>query len=132
MFFPNLSQKEVFEQWIDALRRGAYLQGTGTLRLLRDDAPPQYCCIGVLCDLDTNYNQSCWAPQGFTYTDRHGCVAYQDSFLPYELAKWLNISSAHQVELYAMNDSEQASFLDIAKYIETVVMPASLATADMV
>lgn len=132
MFFTTLTQKEVFEKWIAALRSGAYLQGVGALRMLRGDQPPQYCCVGVLCDLSTEDLQTDWSPRGFAYKDQHGSLDFQEAFIPYELAKWLNISAHHQSELYSRNDDRGASFLDIADYIETIVMPKSLATADMV
>lgn len=56
--------KDVIKEWVDALRSGEYEQGTNALKLHQvfDNAKneygewvpldkPQFCCLGVLCDL---------------------------------------------------------------------------------
>lgn len=43
---------EVKEKWLAALRSGEYEQGTSCLySTTRESTNPQYCCLGVLCDL---------------------------------------------------------------------------------
>jgi hypothetical protein len=41
--------KDQCQAWVDALRSGEYLQGTGALR--KDEPIKAYCCIGVLAEL---------------------------------------------------------------------------------
>ncbi|NBQ68164.1 MAG: hypothetical protein EBU46_04735, partial [Nitrosomonadaceae bacterium] len=42
---------EIKQRWLNALRSGKYKQGEGSLRQLDNEGKPQYCCLGVLCDL---------------------------------------------------------------------------------
>jgi hypothetical protein len=43
---------EIAELWAQALESGEYDQGAGQLvRRTSAHTPPQYCCLGVLCDL---------------------------------------------------------------------------------
>lgn len=48
--------REVIQQWVTALESGEYRQTTGTLRNIAEDGTPQYCCLGVLCDLAVKAN----------------------------------------------------------------------------
>jgi hypothetical protein len=50
----NKMRPEVKEKWLNALRSGEYQQGSDALKITSseaDDAPAEYCCLGVLCDL---------------------------------------------------------------------------------
>lgn len=42
---------EIKAQWVAALRSGEYQQGKRYLRRQWNNEEPQYCCLGVLCDL---------------------------------------------------------------------------------
>lgn len=43
--------KEFATRWIAALRSGNYNQCRGRLRLMVDDKPVGYCCLGVACEV---------------------------------------------------------------------------------
>lgn len=42
---------KVKRKWVKALRSGKYKQGTGMLKVTRDNDEPLYCCLGVLCEV---------------------------------------------------------------------------------
>jgi hypothetical protein len=42
--------RDVRDEWVRRLRSGDYVQGTGSLRRVRDDVV-HYCCLGVLCEV---------------------------------------------------------------------------------
>lgn len=67
-------KKDVADKWTDALRSGAYQQGTGQLRKWGLDERCKesvFCCLGVLCDV---------------YAQEHANDT--DSFGAASLAKW--------------------------------------------
>lgn len=43
--------KEVIEQWVDALQNGEYVQTQKVLREVDVRNSESFCCLGVLCDL---------------------------------------------------------------------------------
>lgn len=96
-------------KWIEALRSGKYLQGTGCLR--REET---FCCLGVLCDVVD--------PAGW----QHGAYCYngqiRQASLPPNLKGELGL---HDDDLeiscgrfVIMNDMERRSFDFIADYVE--------------
>lgn len=127
MSFATLTRAQVFEQWIAALRSGAYLQGSGRLRKIRPFRPPLYCCVGVLCDIDTNHSDSSWSGDGFDHIDIHGRRSHAETFIPAEMREWLGLSLDTTETLYTMNDDNHNTFDDIADYLEKVAMPETLA-----
>ena len=51
--------REVKEKWLDALRSGRYVRGTGRLSRWDGDGQTRHCCLGVLADvLGIDYNPS--------------------------------------------------------------------------
>lgn len=99
--------RELKKKWIDALRSGEYPQTTGKLQRTcphiiygRTDAPPGYCCLGVLCkvaDVEFRPDFDHLLPEGFEIS--------------------LNVRRSLINELISMND-EGVPFNKIADYIE--------------
>jgi hypothetical protein len=120
------TRKEAFEIWIKALRSGKYKQGSGALRETHYSKYGKthsyvYCCLGVLCDLakkdggpnwDYNYNDS-------TYMGDTGRLSD-------EMQQFMGISPKVQDKLISLNDDKNASFKEIAMYLEKNVMPKSI------
>ena len=91
-------------KWVKALRSGKYTQGKKKLkRVMGSDIPgfynklakPEFCCLGVACDI------------GIAKPKSDGYYA-QETFMPGDL----------QQTLANMNDSGKWSFKSIAKWIE--------------
>jgi hypothetical protein len=111
---------ELKQKWVEALRSGKYVQGTGVLRTTADE----YCCLGVLCDL---VDRSAWgvAEEILTCVNSEDVprVAYDfhshgDSShysLPFSLE--LSLKLTDTVPLINMNDAGE-SFGAIADWIE--------------
>lgn len=45
--------QKIKQQWVEALRSGKYIQGTGALRRPTNEyiTEESFCCLGVLCDI---------------------------------------------------------------------------------
>ena len=96
---------ELTRKWLDALRSGKYPQSQYALKRLSG-----YCCLGVACDV---YDSTRWemVPQGFKYM---GIVG----FLPAVVAEEFGLSNTLIDTVMTMNDASNASFAEIADYIE--------------
>ena len=103
----------VIEKWIEALRSGKYQQ---TRTVLRESfqREPQYCCLGVLCELYA-------AEKGIEW--RKGTSADSilgaDSRLPEAVKQWAGITQDHQDKLINMNDVTRYSFNQIAGSLQS-------------
>lgn len=101
-------------KWTKALRSGVYQQGVNAL--LNNG---KYCCLGVLCDViepngwlkETNLNQDVM----WKGLDQEEPIA---SSLPLKLLDFVGIPVAAEQALMVMNDDEEKSFEEIAKYID--------------
>ena len=96
--------------WLNALRSGDYTQTTGTLRHKRvnssDHRPTGFCCLGVLVDV--------LGAEWTNVPDEAGDYLYEiEDFWPYDLEE--------SMDLWTMNDTEGASFNEIADWIEANV-----------
>lgn len=99
---------EVKAKWVEALRSGAYRQGGGNLRTKGKAGRPEYCCLGVLCEvLGLNYDPNWYFPFGNSaHEKRYG------------------LTHDTQETLANMNDGcaewtgKEQSFKQIANYIE--------------
>ena len=56
--------KEIKEKWLKALRSGEYTQGQGFLKQMKDNTP-QYCCLGILCDIAAKEGILEWEQEDF-------------------------------------------------------------------
>lgn len=115
--------REIAQQWVNALRSGEYVQGTGRLHYKVDDTD-NFCCLGVLCDLAyKNGKVNKIQKSG-------GVIGYGSQFrmtsLPEEVVNWadLNSQDPHLVTMdglmlsaSALNDGEGWTFDEIADAI---------------
>lgn len=104
-------------KWLEALRSGNYLQGLGSLRVETDDGHSRFCCLGVLCDIVDN---SKWI---LLRSVRNAAVEYQSpmglkiSYPPEDIEEIYKTFIKGE-DLAMMNDSDDASFAEIADVIE--------------
>ena len=114
------SQREMRQRWIDELRDGGRMQGTGVLCEDTEDGR-RYCCLGVLADLILEERGEEWR------AGRHvrdgtlwliwGEEVHQTN-LPGDVASMVGLPSpAKQSVLTAANDSG-STFAEIADMIE--------------
>lgn len=113
--------QEIKARWLTALRSGEYEQGDGQLHYDEvGEEKPQFCCLGVLCDLAyrdgiiTRHQQ----PANFTsrktfyYGEDH-----DDTVLPDAVVVWAGIEFVNPfvdgVELATWNDGSSTMTLDI-------------------
>ena len=103
-------------KWLEALRSGKYRQTNGTLRLTTPGGNHRFCCLGVACNIVSNRR---WKPVGWT-ANTHG-----DMYCGWDDHDSSEINSLPFLEdpdtlqaLVQLNDDCQASFLDIADWIE--------------
>lgn len=105
-------KQDIKQRWVEALRSGNYEQGQGVLRT-EDDT---YCCLGVLCNLVDPEN---WTLRASYYVyGKAGGLRQNVSFLPDEVRVEVGITADEQAELVQMNDTQNAPFEDIARWIE--------------
>jgi hypothetical protein len=108
-----MMNQEIKQRWIEALRSGEYQQGKESLYHCG-----KFCCLGVLTDL---------------YIKEHGLQWNQESVylwnfeteggvLPRSVQKWAGLDVPNPTILHDRatdhNDNYDASFEDIANYIE--------------
>lgn len=108
--------KEIKQQWIDALRSGNYLQGKGCLTQIKDGKEYD-CCLGVLCKVlklereETEMLLPGGYIEGYEYRDINSKREVY-TLLP-SLSKGIPVMT-----LQLLNDREGATFNEIADYIE--------------
>jgi hypothetical protein len=127
--------KEIAVIWVEALRSGNYAQGKFALK--RCTSPPNFCCLGVLCDLyqKQNLNNPLIESQSHICQplDSNSCehvnvVAFNEmcEYLPNEVQNWAGLSSKDGA-LFDVNDTEVTltkkndqgcSFAELANLIE--------------
>lgn len=123
-------REAIYHAWIAALRSGQYKQGR--FRLERDG---RFCCLGVLChvlhqrpELGVEMHRSATPGKGVVYSTQS---AECDARVPFsdetsELGLSVPTPGGRrnvEAELVDLNDARQASFAEIAQFIEDAVMP---------
>lgn len=94
------------QTWVKALRSGEYEQGRGFLC----DASGRMCCLGVAID-------SCVDGE-WTEISTHWMFDDNSGQLSLATARKLGIAQREMNHLIVMNDSQRASFAEIADWIE--------------
>lgn len=101
---------EIKQKWVDALRSGKYEQGSEKLR-----SHQGYCCLGVLCDLYSQEQNTEWDFHG-AYEEENTPMDYwyfdgESEFLPESVREWAGFSVASpQVKVYVTDDDEDDWF----------------------
>ena len=118
--------KQIKQQWIEALRSGKYSQAQEELRV-----GDSFCCLGVLCDI---YSKSKGA-NFWQETERgSGCYyfeslpeQYEYATLPMNVSEWAGLGGSdnpiveygeEKVAISDLNDRERLSFNQIAAIIQ--------------
>ena len=110
----------VMMAFVGALRSGRYKQGKGFLR--QND---YYCTMGVLCDLHAKAFGNQWEESRF------GRFTYlgHEVYIPIPVKRWIGIDNSELLldnnhSVVAMNDSDDATFDEIADAIEETYLAA--------
>ena len=100
---------ELKAKWIAALRSGKYRQAKSSLRRRISKSVVGYCCLGVACNIVSNrkWHRSDESVEMFDWGD----VRYYTDHLDFLDGKAIET-------LITMNDGEDASFDDIADWVE--------------
>ena len=100
---------ELKVKWLEALRSGKYRQAQSGLRLRISSSVVGYCCLGVACNVISNrrWHRSDEEASMFDWGD----VVYHTNHLDFLDEKAVE-------RLITMNDDEEASFEDIADWVE--------------
>lgn len=86
--------KKNMRLWVAALRSGEFTQGRGSLKQATKGAPPQYCCLGVACEvalrngvelLETHHTTP---DEGWTVWSFDNANTY----LPRSVSEWLAVT----------------------------------------
>ena len=99
------------KRWVKALRSGEYEQGRGQLRTWDG----RFCCLGVLCNLIDN---TAWDPISHKWKDRELSLTDTGKAPLYDMLDELDMSREAHEYLINMNDDQEASFKEIADWIE--------------
>lgn len=128
--------RRIRDLWTAALRSGRYRQGHGKLTRVRTvDDVPEYCCLGVLCELAAQEGVV-EAREGVSFSDStHVVYGDETNYLPIAVQRWAelpshnppvdlsvdlgNVTLGDQDTLAGMNDDGR-TFAEIADVIERV------------
>ena len=88
-------KRKIMEKWVAALESGEYLKGTSRLKTIRKRKAPQYCCLGVLCDVYIKeHPKATWRDEDIVGTFLHKKTEEQETaFLPHSVRVWSGIST---------------------------------------
>ena len=105
---------QVKEKWIDALRSGKYEQGSEKLRGVNG-----YCCLGVLCDLYSQEQNTEWQFRGYdentNQTTDYWYFEEQSEFLPESVKEWAGLPACNpnvKVDVTGDDDEEDWFYFD--------------------
>ena len=99
------------EKWIAALRSGDYEQGANYLKRGNN-----YCCLGVLCDVIGG--PEVWEETALLSTCKCSLSGESTQSLSVETLRSIELDPDHEETLIEMNDDRDASFDEIADWIE--------------
>lgn len=107
---------ETKAEWVTALRSGKYRQAKEALAYLKNKRY-SYCCLGVLCNLDTRVDRQVadsWGSVQFVMGDE----VFDDGEPSVAFRRSVGLSDGAMQHLIHMNDNEGKSFEEIADWIE--------------
>ena len=88
---------DIKTKWLEALRSGDYRQGQNVLHQQFGGDKPQYCCLGVLCDIAVK-DGVISAPE-IVQGDQDGYHVYEyagaEEVLPKAVREWAGISESN-------------------------------------
>lgn len=111
-------QLPLIQDWLAALRSGQYKQGRHLLNTMTATGAIEYCCLGVLCDVANKKH-------GIPLTKKNGRIAGGSLVDQKAVWKASHLADAGNLKplseytsLTDLNDTEKATFNQIADYIE--------------
>ena len=114
---------EFLDQWIEALRSGAFTQTKGSLRIVRDGVGECFCALGVGMEIVCKEHQDFKKNGRMGY--QAGCFQFSGEIplIPKTgfIEDEFDTSTAKTVT--QLNDESKYSFNQIAVYLETYVRP---------
>jgi hypothetical protein len=128
----NADQKDLWKDWIAALRSGTYVQGHGELR----PTEAEFCSIGVACDLVKNRFGHWLKLDGVFFFQGTGDSSEKDTAdFPVSVREeygfnqkggysgvfLVTLEDGLQYSLIHLNDSKNATFPDIARILEVAM-----------
>jgi len=99
--------QDVKRMWVDALRSGRFVQGKGTLF-----HSGRHCCLGVLAEVVGRLEGRC------VVGEYRGQKIHCYDHLPMGFMREIGLSASSHGFLTVMNDSGEATFEEIADFIE--------------
>lgn len=108
MMLKTKMNPEVKQKWIDALRSGNYEQGSEKLRTVNG-----YCCLGVLCDIYAQENNTQWKFRGneetnFQTMDYYWYFLDEIEFLPESVMNWAGLGTHNpSVRVYCEDSDDE-------------------------
>lgn len=115
------TREQAYDLWIEALKSGKYKQGEGQLKY-SVNKKPQYCCLGVLCDLAEKDGGAKWVrkpgltPKAIIDYEYNGSI----DLLPNNLADFMGLTMEQQKMLARWNDELRYNFNQIASNIKSL------------
>lgn len=114
--------KDIKQQWVNALTSGEYSQTGGALAKINQDDSVSYCCLGVLCDLAVKAGVIDEPGQQEPDSNRLA-FDYEEAILPVSVQEWAGVDdrgnepNGPDLGLPSKNDAGK-SFNVIAQIIE--------------
>ena len=119
--------EEVKKLWVEALRSGKFVKGTGQLLTVTADGKKCHCALGVLCEVYLEQNPHSnfefgRGGQDFGFIDEAD-VKKGPSFFNASVYHWAGVpvNSDFEVDdraIWILNDRNNITFEDLAKAIE--------------
>lgn len=131
---------EKFDNWIAALRSGAYTQGRSSLKS-SPHGKPLHCCLGVLCEMSDEFEE---IDEGLHDKWGEKCLSFQSTTIKRANRFYLPLSSTGTLEYFlkhavtdnltdelkddpegeiASRNDQGESFAEIAVFLETEIRP---------
>jgi hypothetical protein len=112
-------KRDIAQKWVDALRSGEYEQTQQVLCRITEDGP-RHCCLGVLCDLAIKDNVDIITQAHMSADGVSQYIQFDtQGFMPPDsVYNWSELDQDYMDRYAGMNDSDLASFDEIATAIE--------------
>ncbi len=109
----NNPNKEALREWVRALLSGEYRQGYGRLKTLQGAQEPEYCCLGVACEIfATRLELDTYVVNDVMFYDD------RDDVLPMKVVEFLGVEdynpNINGTDISDLNDELEWDFNKIA------------------
>lgn len=108
--------------WVEALRSGKFKQGKSALKQRCGDGEPEYCCLGVLCEVAIRAGVNVRVREADGSESFLSTYDGQSGYLPRAVSDWAGLQGYCPVlgedTATHYNDAEGKTFGEIADLIE--------------